>query len=254
MVRKLLTAVVPSILLIVTMSLPVAVGTGEALADEFQLLAVSYRAAESGKPGYVGRFKQYHKKSNKLGVGSVVLIAPSWAVTAGHVVAFKLKNPNGGKSEVLFAGSKVERLGTKIHKAKGVDLALLQLERPIGTKSVKPVAVMASGFTAKDGRVKFTSIGRSGVHRGRYGHGTGEGFSHSKGKDGTRPGKAGDSGGAWVVERDKGKPDVLFAIIHGGGRGPQLGPLKQWVDTVVQRNGEKVLWVAKSEVKPAATK
>jgi len=242
------------ILLAVTMSLPVVLGIGETQADESQLLPVSYRAAEGGKPGYVGRFKQYHKNSNKLGVGSVVLIAPSWAVTAAHVVNFKLKNPAGGKSVVLFAGGKIERLVTKIYKAKGVDLALLQLSRPINTKSIKPVAVMASGFTAKDGRIKFTSIGRSGVHRGRYGHGTGEGFSHSKGKEGTRPGQAGDSGGAWVVERGKKKSDVLFAVIHGGGRGPQLGPLEKWVNMVVQGNGEKVLWIAKGEVKPAATK
>ena len=218
------------------------------LADGSQLAPVSFVVAGSGKPGYVGRFKQHHKNSNKLGVGTVVLVAPSWALTAGHVVAFKIKNPTGGKSEVLFEGGKIARQVTSIYKAKGVDVALLKLSKPIGGKTVKPVAMMDSGFTAADGRVKFTSIGRSGMYRGRFGKGSGKGFSHSKGKEPTRPGKAGDSGGAWVIQRT-GKPDVLFAIIHGGGQGPQVGPLRSWIDKQIKSNGEHASWVAKATVK-----
>ena len=223
-------------------------GLATGWGDESQLVRVSYVAAAVGKPDYVGRFKQHHKNSNKLGVGTVVLVAPSWALTAGHVVAFKIKNPNGGKTEVLFEGGKIARLVTKIYKAKGVDVALLKLSKPIGGRTVSPVAMMTSGFVAADGRVKFTSIGRSGVHRGRYGKGSGKGFSHSKGKERTRPGQAGDSGGAWVIQRT-GKPDVLFAIIHGGGQGPQVGPLRSWIDKQVKSNGEHATWVAKATVK-----
>ena len=223
-------------------------GLQAGLAEPSQPIAVGLMVTRSGKPVYVGRFKQHHKNSNKLGVGTVVLVAPSWALTAGHVVAFKIKNPNGGKSEVLFAGGKTVRSVTKIYKAKGVDVALLKLSKPIGAKTVKPVSMMSSGFTASDGRIEFTSIGRSGVHQGRYGRGTGGSFIHSKGKAGTRPGKAGDSGGAWVVQR-KGKPDVLFAIIHGGGRGPQVGPLRSWIDKQVVATREHVTWVAKKTVK-----
>lgn len=218
------------------------------IAEARSLLETTYRVARNGKPAYVGRFKQYHKNSNKLGVGTVVLVAPSWALTAGHVVAFKINNPNGGKSEVLFNGGKIDRLVTKIYKAKGVDVALLKLSKPIGGRTVKPVAMMSSGFVGADGRIEFTSIGRSGMHRGRSGRGTGAGFIHSKSKDGTRPGKAGDSGGAWVIQRN-GKPDVLFAIIHGGGRGPQVGPLRSWIDKQLQTNGEQATWVAKATVK-----
>ena len=223
-------------------------GLQAGLAGPSRPIAVEFVVARNGKPAYVGRFRQHHKNSNKLGVGTVVLIAPSWALTAGHVVAFKLKNPNGGKSEVLFNGDKIDRLVTKIYKAKGIDVALLKLSKPIGAKTVKPVAMMASGFTAADGRIEFTSIGRSGVHHGRYGRGTGGSFVHSKGKAQTRPGKAGDSGGAWVVQR-KGKPDVLFAIIHGGGRGPQVGPLRSWIDKQVGTTREQLTWVAKKTVK-----
>ena len=222
-------------------------GLQAALAETTQPLAAGLVVARSGKPAYVGRFKQHHKDSNKLGVGTVVLVAPSWALTAGHVVAFKIKNPNGGKSEGLFGGGKIVRSVTKIYKAKGVDVALLKLSKPIGGKTVAPVAMMASGFTAADGRIEFTSIGRSGVHHGRSGRGTGGSFIHSKGKGRTRPGKAGDSGGAWVVQR-KGKPDVLFAIIHGGGRGPQVGPLRSWIDKQVETTREHVSWVTKKTV------
>lgn len=205
-------------------------------------------ATAAGKPAYAGRFRQHHRGSQKIGQGSVVLVAPSWALTAGHVVSFKIKNPNGGKSEVLFLGGKLARTVKEIHKARGVDVALLKLDRPVGKKSVLPAACMAPGFTKQDGRVKFTSVARSGVHRNRFGNGTGASFAHAAGKGGKRPGKAGDSGGAWVIER-QGKQDVLFAIIHGGGKGPQVAPLRGWMDKEIKATGQQVAWVAKAQLK-----
>ncbi|MDE0737411.1 MAG: hypothetical protein OSB47_16430 [Pirellulaceae bacterium] len=214
----------------------------------YGLTGVRAQAAAVGKPAYVGRFRQHHRESQKIGVGTVVLVAPSWALTAGHVASFKIKNPNGGKSEVLFQGGKLIRTVKEIHKARGVDVALLKLDRPIGKKSVGPAACMTPGFTKQDGRVKFTSVGRSGVHRNRFGKGSGASFSHAADKGGNRPGKAGDSGGAWVIER-QGKPDVLFAIIHGGGKGPQVAPLRGWMDKKIKATGQQVTWVAKGQVK-----
>ena len=205
-------------------------------------------AAGAGKPGYAGRFRQHHPDSQKIGQGSVVLVAPSWALTAGHVVGFKLKNPKGGKSEVLFKGGDVVRVVTKIYKAPGVDVALLKLAHPVGRKTAVPAACMAPGFVAKDGKISFTSVARSGVHRGRSGKGTGASFSQYADKNGKRPGKAGDSGGGWVVER-QGAPDVVFAVIHGGGRGSQVGPLKVWMDHKVDGTKEKISWVSKATVR-----
>ncbi len=205
-------------------------------------------AAVAGKPAYAGRFRQHHRGSQKIGQGSVVLVAPSWALTAGHVVSFKIKNPNGGKSEVLFQGGKLVRTVKEIHKARGVDVALLKLDRPVGKKSVPSAACMAPGFTKRDGRVKFTSVARSGVHRNRFGKGSGASFSHTADEGGKRPGKAGDSGGAWVIER-QGKQDVLFAIIHGGGKGPQVAPLRGWMDKKIKATGQQVTWIAKAQVK-----
>jgi hypothetical protein len=99
-------------------------------------------------------------------------------------------------------------------------------------------------------------IGHQGglhYHRNRKGHGTngGESFYHSKDANGSRPGKAGDSGGAWVIERTGStltSQDVQFAVIHGGGTGPQVGPLKDWIDNkrAYSTPNQAVTWVSKS--------
>ena len=56
------------------------------------------------------------------------------------------------------------------------------------------------------------------------------------------PGKAGDSGGAWVIERND--QHVLFAVIHGGGVGTQPAALRKWIDQTMKSSGEKANWVA----------
>jgi len=207
---------------------------------------------------YVGRTKQYHKDSGKIGLGTCTLIAKNWILTAYHVAQFRKENPNGGRLAVYFRGSTVESTVRNVYKAPGVDVALCEIKPAIsadGNKAIPPVALMSGKFTnTHDGTITFTMIGHQGglhYHRGRKGHGTsgGESFYHSKDANGNRPGKAGDSGGAWVIERTGStgdSQDVQFAVIHGGGTGPQVGPLKDWIDNKMADSGQTVTWVTKS--------
>jgi len=212
---------------------------------------------------YVGRTKQYHKDSGKIGLGTCTLISKNWILTAYHVAQFRKENPNGGRFAVYFRGSSVESTVRNVYKAPGVDVALCEIKPAIsadGVKGIPPVALMSGKFTdGADGTITFTMIGHQGglhYHRNRKGHGTngGESFYHSKDANGNRPGKAGDSGGAWVIERTGStitSQDVQFAVIHGGGTGPQVGPLKDWINNKIAdiNPGQTVTWVTKSHTK-----
>lgn len=212
---------------------------------------------------YVGRTKQYHTDSGKIGLGTCTLISKNWILTAYHVAKFRDQNPGEGRFAVYFRGSTVESTVRNVYKAPGVDVALCEIKPAIsndGTKAIPPVALMDGRFTdGADGTITFTMIGHQGglhYHRNRKGHGTngGESFYHSKDANGNRPGKAGDSGGAWVIERTGStitSQDVQFAVIHGGGTGPQVGPLKDWINNKIAdiNPGQTVTWVTKSHTK-----
>ena len=193
------------------------------------VLADSYE-----KPDFwrVGRMYQYHSDSSKIGYGTCTLISPNWVLTAYHVVKFKDNNPDGGSLKIIFKANKVEGYVGDIYKAPGIDVALCKLKTSIGASKLDPIALMDGKFTnTNDGMITFTMVGRQGglhYHRNRKGHGIdgGDSFYHSADSNGSRPGKAGDSGGAFLLERYCDYPDVQFSVIHGGGYGPQVGPLK----------------------------
>ncbi len=209
------------------------------LASPSRLVADSW-----GKPNfdYVGNWRQYHKGSSKIGVGTAELILPRWAITAYHVAKFKDQNPNGGSTEIRFGGSKYSRNVIEVYKAPGVDIALVKLNKPL--YAVEPVALLKQPFKGSDGIIDFTIAGRSGglhYHRVR-------GESRLGGDSfrviGNPPGKAGDSGGLWGIERYGNLPDVQFSVLHGGGVAPQVGPISNWIDKIIGPG--KVNWVTKS--------
>ena len=202
--------------------------------------------------GYVGRWRQYHRNSRRIGLGTATLIAPRWALTAKHVAQFKIDRPNGGSAVIRFGGGRVERQVARAYPAPGVDIALVELRRPVG--NIAPVALLNGRFRRNEGVVVLTMIGSTGGvhhHRNRRGRGNsnGRGFRHSRDSNGRRPGRAGDSGGAWVLERFGNSPDVQFSVIHGGGAGPQVGPLQNWIRRKMADSGEEATWVRKSEVR-----
>ena len=192
--------------------------------------------------GYVAQWKQYHEDSSKIGLGTAELIHPQWIITAYHVAKFKDQNPNGGSTEIVLWGGAKSRNVVEVYKAPGVDIALAKLSSPI--TSIEPVALLKQSFKGSDGVIDFTIAGRSGgLHYKRV-----KGESRLGGTSfrviGDGGGKAGDSGGLWGIERYGDLPDVQFAVLHGGGVAPQVGPISDWIDKIVGPG--KVNWVTKS--------
>ncbi|MBT3278018.1 MAG: trypsin-like serine protease [Phycisphaerales bacterium] len=206
---------------------------------------------------YVGQWRGYKKGKSGFGLGTVSMIAPGWAITAKHVASNEIRSPKSVNAQVEFSvpgSGRTRKLTARVAKAYGSfkgDFALLRLDKPLNI--VPKVALLADPITKKDGTITFTMIGHKGglhVHRGRKGRSNdGQGFYHSK-TNGGRPGKAGDSGGAWVIERSGKERDVQFSVIHGGGKGPQVAPNRKAINAIIARETPKVKvqWVSKKDL------
>ncbi len=201
------------------------------------------QVAEKPTFRYCGGWRGYHVDSKRIGTGTVILISPSWALTATHVARAKALTPNKRRVELRFGPDNTVRVEKAFLAPKG-DLALLQLKRPI--KSVEPVSLLKHALTEKDGVVQFTLVGHAGglhFHRDRRAKGTGLHAKHIT-KKADNPGKSGDSGGGWVIESPDKKEHVLFGIIHGGGRATQPVAVRKWIDQTMAKSGEKATWSA----------
>ena len=211
--------------------------------------------------GYVGSWRGYHVGSKKIGTGSIVMVAPSWGLTAAHVATVKARAPKTRNVKVAF-GRKVEVQVEEAFIAPKGDIALVRFKRAL--KGIQPVGVLSQVLEEKHGAITFTMAGHQGgrhFHPGRRGIGRGLKFRHYPGKDGT-PGKGGDSGGAFVIDHPGNDRDVLFGIVSGGvriggksyGRGIQPAADRGWIDRTMTKSGEKVRWVAKSKALPPSGK
>ncbi len=197
-------------------------------------------AKEKSPFGYCGGWHGQHVGSNRIGIGTAELIAPSWAITAAHVAKAKAATPEKRNIQLNFGGHKAGV--RKAYLAPQGDLALVRLKTPMN--AWPKVALLNKPLTKKDGVIEFTLVGHSGglhFHRDRKARGMGLNARHLTTKK-DNPGKAGDSGGAWVIERDD--QHILFAVIHGGGVGTQPAALRKWIDQTMKSSGEKANWVA----------
>ena len=214
-------------------------------------LVTCLSAAESH--AYAGAWRG-HKKTGGTGVGAATLISPSWAITAKHVASKKAKTPDEVNVIISFGGAKGRnRQVKKAYLCPGADIAVVRLARPI--TGIAPAALCKTRLNKKHGRFRFTFVSRGNglkVVKNRWAKGNGERIYHSKDAKGQRPGKAGDSGGGWVFEQDSPEPDVLFAVIHGGGFGPQPAANRKWIDKTMADSGEKATWLPKPKKKKTA--
>lgn len=192
------------------------------------------------------------KKSGGTGVGACSLIAPSWIMTAGHVASVKAKRPTTVVVTVKFGGQGNTRKVTRAWLVPEVDLAICKLDKPVTT--IKPVAMPTLTIKKSHGRFPFTFVskgqGALRVFNNRFATGTGTQIKHAKDANGQRPGKAGDSGGAWVFDMPPNTNDIMFGVIHGGGVGPQPAYKKAWINQKMAQFGtEKATWVALPNLK-----
>ena len=203
---------------------------------------LSLVAAQNSEFGYAGKWRGYKTKGNGIGIGAATLISPSWAISAKHLASIKARTPGAVNVKLLF-GDGVERGVSKAYLCPGADIALLRLTKPVN--KVEPAALCATRLSKKHKTFKFTFVSRGlGLKTvpGCRGKGTKKGIYHSKPAKGSRPGKAGDSGGGWVFQQKAPQRDVLFAVIHGGGKGPQVAVFRKWIDKVMKSSGEKAQW------------
>ena len=188
-----------------------------------------------------GGWRGHHADSKRIGTGTAQLIAPSWAITAAHVAKPKALTPDKRNIEIRFGPDKSARV-KKAYLAPQGDLALVKFHKPL--KGVKTVCLLNRPLTKKDGVVSFTLVGHSGglhFHRDRKARGSGLHARHITSKE-NNPGKAGDSGGGWVIENAVSNRHTLFAIIHGSGRGTQPAALRKWIDETMKGSGEEASW------------
>ena len=62
-----------------------------------------------------------------------------------------------------------------------------------------------------------------------------------------RRGKAGSSGGPWLIHSEK-VGDVLIGITHGGGYAPQVAYAANWIqESVRKHSNDQLLWATKNQ-------
>jgi len=186
---------------------------------------------------YVGRWR----RPNGSGAGTAQLISPSWVITAKHV-AVKMIADSSRKITVKF-GDKIVGIEKAYAIPNGKDTALCKLKEPV--THIRPVALFPRVLKESDGAFIFTKAGgTSGAHDNRIAIGDKEGgIYHFKDKTGSRQGRPGDSGGAWVFRGDSPESDALIGIIHGGGYGRQPAFSRKWITETISESGEEVKWL-----------
>ena len=229
---------------------PLLLLASQLLAAEQDTATSPAKAAEAFP--YVGSWQG--KKTNGergIGLGTCVLISPNWILTAAHVASPLAKDPTSRSITIEFPGAK--RHAVEALLADGADIALARLDKPI--TEIKPATILSTVLEKdRDGNVTFTIVGTSGGRHaipGAIGYGEGDKAYRPKGgTDAVSGGKAGDSGGAWMLQTTQ--PPLLIGIIHGGikkgntalGVALQPAAFQKWIDEALAKTGDKAEWKA----------
>lgn len=184
--------------------------------------------------------------SVSCGGGKGVLISPHWVLTASHCIT--AKKQKAGKVVVSFpnADGKVMKIKVdKVIRHPNKDMALLRLVKPVKTSERMPLLLLRECLLPIDGKLSVKKVAGNGTWRDIPVIGKKDNLRVTD-KSESR-GKAGTSGGPWVIHSPE-IGDVLIGVTHGGGRAPQVAYAAQWLEYSVRKfSNDGLLWATKKQ-------
>ncbi|MBN8456933.1 MAG: trypsin-like serine protease [Verrucomicrobia bacterium] len=186
--------------------------------------------------------------SVNIGGGKGVVIAPHWVLTASHCISSK-RGDTVGMTYVNEDGKRVTITSDKVIRHGATDFALVRFKAAIEGR--KPLLLLKDGFpVSRKGQPPYqlAKVAGNGVWEeipARVSQKSGgERFYITKER---REGKAGTSGGPWVIHSPL-VGDVLVGVTHGTGRVPQVGRVCQWIEQTVNSLGEdRIIWATPAQ-------
>ncbi len=220
-----------------TATAPQSVPTEQAPRFAFTMVA----AGESPYP-----LNDRKNLSVNCGGGKGVLISPHWVLTASHCITSRKAKSGDVKVRFTTSKRKPATIGVnKVLRHKTKDLALLRLVRPVKKEDRPAVLLLRQKINREDGKVSIKKVAGNEIWRDIPALGGSDNLRVPKKED--RRGKAGSSGGPWLIH-SKEVGDVLVGITHGGGFAPQVAYAATWIqESVSKHSNDQLIWATKKQ-------
>jgi hypothetical protein len=184
--------------------------------------------------------------SVNCGGGKGVLISPHWVLTASHCITSRKAKAGDVKVRFTTSKRKPATIGVnKVLRHKTKDLALLRLVRPVKKDDRPPVLLLRQTINRDDGKLRIKKVAGNEIWRDIPAIGGSDNLRVPKKED--RRGKAGSSGGPWLIHSQQ-VGDVLIGITHGGGFAPQVAYAAKWIqESVTEHSDDQLVWATKKQ-------